>query len=68
MFTQFVYGSLLSETRDNAEIGDKYDDDSIIQPLFSEEEIDAIDSEYEYEYETISAEMLEDICYGSKSH
>ena len=68
MFTQFEEVNLISETRDNAEIGDKYDDDSIIQPLFSEEEIDAIYSEYEYEDETISAEMLEDICYGSKSH
>ena len=42
-FTQFEEGDLLSETRNDAEIGDEYDDDSIMPPLISEEEIYAMD-------------------------
>ena len=37
-------------------------------PLISKEEMDAIDSGDESEYEPISTEMLEDIRDGSKSH
>ena len=44
MFTQFEEGGLLSETSDDAEIGDKSDDDSIMPPLISKEETDAMDS------------------------
>ena len=36
-FTQFEEGDLLSETCNDAEIGDKSDDNSIIPPLISEE-------------------------------
>ena len=36
-FAQFEEGGLLSETRDDAEIGDKSDDDSIMSPLISKE-------------------------------
>ena len=36
-FTQFEEVGLLSETCDNAEIGDKSDEDSIMPPLISEE-------------------------------
>ena len=36
-FTQFEEGNLLSETRNNSESGNEYDDDSIIKPLISEE-------------------------------
>ena len=43
-FAQFEEGSLLSETHNNAKSGDKYDDDSIMLPLISEEEIDVMDS------------------------
>ena len=42
-FTQFEEGDLLSETHNDAEIGDEYDDDSIMPPLISEEEIYAMD-------------------------
>ena len=43
-FTQFEEGNLSSETPNDAESGDKSDDDSIMPPLLSEEEIDAMDS------------------------
>ena len=36
-FTQFEEGGLLSETRKNAESGNKSDDDSTIPPLISKE-------------------------------
>ena len=35
--TWFEEGDLLSETHDNAESGEKYNDDSIMPPLSSEE-------------------------------
>ena len=35
-FAQFEEGNLLSETRNDAESGDEYDDNSIIPPLLSE--------------------------------
>ena len=37
MFTQFEEGNLLSETCDNTENGNEYDDDVTIAPLISEE-------------------------------
>ena len=37
MFKQFEEGNVLSETRDDAESGDKSDDDSVMPPLISEE-------------------------------
>ena len=36
-FTHFEEGNLLSETRENTEIGNESDDDSTISPLISEE-------------------------------
>ena len=36
-FTHFEEGGLLYETRDDVEISDKYEDDSIIPPLISKE-------------------------------
>ena len=36
-FTQFEEGCLVSETRNDAEIGDEHDDNSIIPPLLREE-------------------------------
>ena len=42
-FTQFEEGNLLSETFDDAKSGDEFYDDSIMPPLISEEEMDAMD-------------------------
>ena len=60
--------NLLSETRDDAESGDKSDEDSITSPLLSKREMDVMSSVDESYDELISTEMLEDICDGSKSH
>ena len=43
LFAQFEEGNLWSEIRNNAESGDE---DSIMPPLFSIEEMDVIDSGY----------------------
>ena len=67
-FTHFGEGNLLSETCNDAESGDESDDDSIMPPLFSEEEMDAMDSGDELDNDNISNEMLEDIRDGSQSH
>ena len=67
-FVQFEEVNLLSETQDCAVSGDKSDDDSIMPPLLSEEEMDAMDSVNESEDETMSTEMLEDICDGRQYH
>ena len=53
-FTQFEEGNLLSETREYVESGDESVDNSIIKPLISEEEIDAMDSGDESDDEPMS--------------
>ena len=53
-FAHFEDRGLLSETRDDAEIGDESDDNSIIPPLISKEEIDLMDSGDESEDEPMS--------------
>ena len=60
-FTQFEDGNLLSKTRNNAESGDKSDDNSIMPPLIREEETYVMDSGDKYEYEPMHMEMLEKI-------
>ena len=57
-FTQFEDGNLLSKTRNNAESGDKSDDNSIMPPLLRKEEMDAMDSDNESDDEPMSTEML----------
>ena len=54
MFTQFEEGNLLSETSEYGESGDETDDDSIMPPLLSKEEMDAIDSGDESDHDPIS--------------
>ena len=68
MFAQFEEVSLLSETLNNAESGDESNDDLIMPPLPSKEEIDAIYSGNESDHDIISTEMLEEICDRSQSH
>ena len=51
--------NLWSETREDAESGDESDDNSIMPPLLSEEEMDAMDSGYESDNEPMPTEMLE---------
>ena len=45
----------------NAESGDESDDDSIMPPILSEEEMDAMDSGNKSDNDLISTEMLENI-------
>ena len=65
---QFEEGNIWNKTRNDAESGDESNDDSIIPPLLSEEEMDAMDSGDESDDDPIYTEMLEDIRDGSQSH
>ena len=61
-FTQFEKGDILTKTCNNAESGDKSDDDSTMSPLLSKEDMDAMDSGNESDHDIIYTDMLEDIC------
>ena len=65
---QFEERNSLSDTSDDAESGDKSDDNSIMPQLISKEEIDVMDSGDGSEDEYMFTEMLEDICDDSQSH
>ena len=67
-FAQIGEGYILTKPRKNAESGDKSNDDSIIPPLLSEEEMDAMDSSDESDHDLISTKMLENISDGSQYH
>ena len=58
-FTHFEERNILTKNRNDAESGDKYNDDSIMPPILSKEEIDAMDSGNESYYDLISTEMSE---------
>ena len=64
-FTQFEEGNILTETRNDAEIGDESYNESI---MMREKYMDAINSGDESDHDIISMEMLEDIYDGSKTH
>ena len=66
-FTQFEEGNILIKTCNDEESGKESNDDSIIPPLLSEEDIDAMDSVDESDHDLISTEMLEDISDRSQS-
>ena len=57
-FTQFEKGNISTKTRNNTESGDESDDDSIMPPLLSREEMDVMDYRYESDNNIISTEML----------
>ena len=46
-------------------MGDESDNNSIMSPLLSKEEMDAIDSGDESDHDIIYTDILEDICDGS---
>ena len=64
-FTQFEEGNILTETCNDAESGDEYDNESI---MMSKQDMDAINSVNESDHDLISTEMLEDIFDGSQTH
>ena len=53
-FTQFEEGNLLSKTREDTEIINKYDDNSTTPQLISEEEMDEMSSGDESDDEPMS--------------
>ena len=64
-FVQFEEGNILTETRNDAESGDKSDNKSI---MMSEQDMDAINSDVESDNDLISTEMLEEICDINQTH
>ena len=68
MFAHFEEGNILTKTRKDSESGDEYDDESIMSPLLSKEDMDAMDSGDKSDHDIISTEKLEDICDGSQTH
>ena len=52
-FTQCEEGNLISETHDDEESGEKSNEDSLMPPLISIEEMDTMDPGDEYENATI---------------
>ena len=63
--TQFEEGNILNQNPNDAEIGD---DDSIMPPILSEEDRDAMDYGDASDHDIISTDMLEDIHDGSQPH
>ena len=66
--SQSEEGNIWSETSDNSESGDKSDNNSIIPPLLTKEEMDTMDYGDESEDKPMSTDMLEDIRDGSQYH
>ena len=64
-FAQFKEGNILIETRNDAESGNKFDNESIMMSLKDTENINYGD---ESDHDIISTEMLEDIRDGSQTH
>ena len=64
-FTQFEEGNTLTKTRNDAESGEKSDNESI---MMSEQDIYAINSGDESDHDLIYTEMLEDNRDVSQTH
>ena len=64
-FAQFEEGNILTETHNDAECGDKSDNESI---MMSEQDMENINSGDESDHDIIFTEMLEDIRDGSQTH
>ena len=63
--TQFEEGNILTKNRNDAESGDKSDNEYI---MTSEHDMDAMNSGDKSDHDLISTEMLEDIRDGSQIH
>ena len=64
-FAQFEEGNIITKTCNDAEIGDKSDNESI---MMNEQDMYAMTSSDESDHDLISTEMLEYICDGSQTH
>ena len=58
-------GGILTETRNDAESGDKSDNESI---MMNEQDMENINSSDESDHDLICTEMLQDILDGSQTH
>ena len=67
-FAQFEEGNILTKNRSNIESSDESDDDSIVPPQLSEEEMDTMYSGNESDHDLMSLEMLENIHDRRQSH
>ena len=65
MFAQFEEWDLLTETRNDTEIGDEYESESI---MMSEQGMKNIDGKEEFDDNHISTETLHDICDRNQTH
>ena len=63
-FTQFEEGNILNKTRDDSEIGDESDNESI---MTRKQDMDAMNYGHESDHDLISTDILEDIRDGSLS-
>ena len=52
--SHFEEGNILTKTRKDSESGDEYDDESIMSPLLSKEDMDAMDSGDKSDHDIIS--------------
>ena len=64
-FAKFEEGNILTETPNDAESGDKYDNESI---MMREQDMENLDSNEKSDHDLISTEILEDICDRSQTH
>ena len=64
-FAQFEEGNISTKTCNNAESGDGSDNNELMLPLLSEEDMDVMDSGNESDHDIIPTEMLEIFCEGS---
>ena len=64
-FVQFEEGNILTETRNDAERGEKSDNEYI---MMSKHDMENLDSDEQSDHDLISTVMLEDICDGSQTH
>ena len=64
-FSQFEEGNILTETRNDAESGDKSNSKSI---MMNEKDMENLDSNEQSNHDLISTETLEDIRDGSQTH
>ena len=64
-FAQFEEGNILTETCNDAESSDEYDNEYI---MMSEQDMENLDSNEKSYHDLISTEMLEDILDGSQTH
>ena len=64
-FAQFEEGNLLTETRNDTEIGDKSNSESI---MMSEQDMENLNEKEKFDDDHISTETLHDIRDGNQTH